>query len=109
MLSPEVPPLKRPSVTSAHALPRPLPFRNEVGYSISCMPGPPFGPSYEITTTSPASIWSAMMASHAASCEWKTRAAPSNFQDDSSTPAVFTMQPSVGDVAVEHGQPAVRL
>ena len=31
MLSPEVPPLKRPSVMSAHALPRPLPFKYEVG------------------------------------------------------------------------------
>ena len=45
MLRPDVPPLKRPSVTSAQALPSPFPFRNDVGYSISCMPGPPFGPS----------------------------------------------------------------
>ncbi len=29
--SPEVPPEKRPSVTSAHTLPRPRPLRNEVG------------------------------------------------------------------------------
>ena len=42
---PEVPPEKRPSVISAQTLPRPLDFRYEVGYSISCMPGPPRGPS----------------------------------------------------------------
>ena len=33
MLKPEVPPLKRPSVIKAQALPSPLPFKNEVGYS----------------------------------------------------------------------------
>ena len=43
--SPDVPPEKRPSVISAHARPRPLPLRKLVGYSISCIPGPPFGPS----------------------------------------------------------------
>ncbi len=42
---PEVPPENRPSVISAQALPRPRPFRKDVGYSISCMPGPPLGPS----------------------------------------------------------------
>ena len=45
MLSPDVPPENRPSVISAQALPSPLPLRNDVGYSISCIPGPPFGPS----------------------------------------------------------------
>ena len=45
MLKPDVPPEKRPSVSSAQTLPMPLDFRYEVGYSISCMPGPPFGPS----------------------------------------------------------------
>ena len=45
MDSPEVPPENRPSVTSAQARPSPLPLRKLVGYSISCMPGPPRGPS----------------------------------------------------------------
>lgn len=45
MDSPDVPPENRPSVTRAHALPSPRPLRKLVGYSISCMPGPPFGPS----------------------------------------------------------------
>ena len=39
------PPENRPSVMSAHTLPRPRPLMNDVGYSISCMPGPPAGPS----------------------------------------------------------------
>jgi hypothetical protein len=43
--SPDVPPENRPSVMSAQARPRPLPFRKLVGYSISCIPGPPRGPS----------------------------------------------------------------
>ena len=42
---PEVPPENRPSVISAQARPSPLPLRKLVGYSISCMPGPPRGPS----------------------------------------------------------------
>ncbi|SLH65876.1 Uncharacterised protein [Mycobacteroides abscessus subsp. abscessus] len=45
MDSPEVPPENRPSVISAHCLPRPAPLRNAVGCSISCIPGPPAGPS----------------------------------------------------------------
>ena len=39
------PPENRPSVTSAHFAPSPAPLRNAVGCSISCMPGPPDGPS----------------------------------------------------------------
>lgn len=45
--------LKRPSVMSAHSLPRPAPMMAEVGVSISGMPGPPLGPSYRMTTTEP--------------------------------------------------------
>ena len=45
MLNPEVPPLKRPSVIRAHSFPYSLDLILEVGYSISCIPGPPFGPS----------------------------------------------------------------
>ncbi len=43
--SPDVPPLNRPSVISAHSLSRCRDLMYEVGYSISCMPGPPCGPS----------------------------------------------------------------
>jgi hypothetical protein len=42
---PWVPPLNRPSVTSAQSPPRPAPFIAPVTASISRMPGPPLGPS----------------------------------------------------------------
>ena len=93
--SPEVPPENRPSVTSAQARPRPLPFRKEVGYSISCIPGPPRGPSYLMTTTSPAVTRPARIPSTASSCDSKTRAGPENVHSSSGTPAVFTTAPSV--------------
>ncbi|CRF96153.1 Uncharacterised protein [Streptococcus pneumoniae] len=48
---PRVAPEKRPSVIKATSFPNPLPTIEEVGASISGMPGPPFGPSYLITTT----------------------------------------------------------
>ena len=38
-------PLNRPSVISATDEPSPIPAIAEVGFSISRMPGPPFGPS----------------------------------------------------------------
>ena len=42
---PDVPPEKRPSVNKAQDLPNPFDFKYAVGYNISCIPGPPFGPS----------------------------------------------------------------
>ncbi len=42
-----------PSVIKAHWPPSPAPMRAPVGVNISGMPGPPFGPSYRITTTVP--------------------------------------------------------
>ena len=42
---PDEPPENRPSVISAHTRPSPAPLRNAVGCSISCIPGPPDGPS----------------------------------------------------------------
>ena len=53
MTNPWLPPEKRPSVMRATSLPRPLPITAEVGESISRMPGPPLGPSYRMTMTSP--------------------------------------------------------
>ena len=38
-------PEKRPSVIRATLSPSPMPAIAEVGFSISLMPGPPFGPS----------------------------------------------------------------
>ena len=56
MQGPRVPPENRPSVTSTTRV-YPSPIRAEVGESISGMPGPPRGPSYRITTTSPSRTW----------------------------------------------------
>ena len=45
-----------PSVISATVESNPIPAIAEVGLSISLIPGPPLGPSYLITTTSPGTI-----------------------------------------------------
>ena len=67
----------------------------EVGYNISCIPGPPFGPSWVMTTTSPAlTRFSSRMPSQAVSCESNTRAGPLKWKRLSSTPAVLITQPS---------------
>ena len=50
---PLVAPENRPSVINATSLPNPLPTMEDVGASISGIPGPPLGPSYLITTTCP--------------------------------------------------------
>ena len=52
-MKPWVAPEKRPSVRRATLSPRPSPTSAAVTCSISRMPGPPFGPSLRITTTSP--------------------------------------------------------
>ena len=45
MDAPRLAPEKRPSVISATVEPKPIPAIAEVGFNISLMPGPPFGPS----------------------------------------------------------------
>ena len=47
------PPEKRPSVIKATLFPKPAPMIAEVGFNISGIPGPPFGPHILITTTVP--------------------------------------------------------
>ena len=89
-----MPPENRPSVTSAQARPSPLPLRKLVGYSISCIPGPPRGPSYRITTTSPATTRPPRIPVTASSCDSNTFAGPENVHSSSGTPAVFTTAPS---------------
>lgn len=89
---PRVPPEKRPSVMRAALMPAPL--IAEVGASISCIPGPPFGPSYLITTTSPSLILPPRIADRESSWVLKTRAVPVNWRISGSTPAVLTTAPS---------------
>ena len=60
------------------------------------MPGPPFGPSYLITTTSPGLIFFARIASTPSSSELNTLAFPSN--EKPSFPVIFATAPSFGDV-----------
>ena len=66
-----------PSVISATEDPSPIPAIADVGFSISLMPGPPLGPSYLITTTSPALIFPPRIASMASSSQSNTLAGPS--------------------------------
>ena len=63
-----------------------------VSASISRIPGPPFGPSYRMTTTSPALICFAFTAAKASSSLLNTLAGPRCWSFF--TPAVFTTQPS---------------
>ena len=95
-MNPLVPPENLPSVTIATCLPSPWPTRAAVVASISRMPGPPFGPSYLITTTSPGTIPPFETSSKAASSRSKTRALPSNVVI--STPAVLITAPSGASV-----------
>ena len=66
-----------PSVIKATLEPSPIPAIADVGLSISLIPGPPFGPSYLITTTSPATILPDLIAVIASSSQSNTLAGPS--------------------------------
>ena len=91
-ISPCVAPEKRPSVSNATARPSPSPTMAEVTPSISRIPGPPFGPSYRTTTTSPARMRRPWTARNASSSQSNTRAGPSN--RNGSCPVIFATQPS---------------
>ena len=90
--NPFVAPENRPSVTSATSLPSPAPATAAVTASISGIPGEPFGPSYRMTMTSPASILPDVSASNASCSESKGRAVPVNVRR--SAPAIFITLPS---------------
>ena len=84
---------KRPSVINATSLPKPRPTIEEVGANISGIPGPPFGPSYLMTTTWPARTVRLSIASTASSCELKQIAFPVNVLIDGSTPPTLITAP----------------
>ena len=88
--APLVAPLKRPSVISATVEPSPIPEIADVGLSISLIPGPPFGPSYRITTTSPGFIFPPLIASIASSSLSNTLAGPSCLSISGATALLFT-------------------
>ncbi|MNI61926.1 hypothetical protein D3C73_1172180 [compost metagenome] len=88
---PCVPPEKRPSVMSATDLPNPAPIINEVGLSISGIPGAPIGPSFLITTTSPGLILPEAIPATKSCSPSNTRAGPVNFSP--SLPDIFATEP----------------
>ena len=92
IIRPRVAPLKRPSVSSATESPKPSPTIAPVTASISRVPGPPFGPSLRITTTSPAFTRLAFTAAMASSSDSKTRAGPRWLSR--SCPLIFATHPS---------------
>ena len=92
MHGPWVAPENRPSVISSTSLPRPAPLIAPVTASISRIPGPPAGPSYRITTASPALIAPAVTAAIASFSSSKTRATP--YISAASNDALLTTAPS---------------
>ena len=84
-----VAPENLPSVISATCSPIPCPYIAAVVASISLIPGPPFGPSYLITITSPFLYFCLDTASKASSSELKHRALPLKFVDFN--PATLTI------------------
>ena len=102
-------PLNLPSVISATDLSSPIPDIADVGESISLIPGPPFGPSYLITITSPATILLLNIASTASSSELNTLAGPSWTNISGSTADLFTTAPSTAKFPLSTAIPPVLL
>mmetsp|Transcript_11041 Transcript_11041/g.20034 ORF Transcript_11041/g.20034 Transcript_11041/m.20034 type:complete len:390 (+) Transcript_11041:309-1478(+) len=92
MMKPWEPPEKRPSVISATCLPKPAPMIALVGVNISLMPGPPFGPSYLITTKSPFWIFPCSSPRSIASSPSNTLAGPVKVVP--SLPVILATEPS---------------
>ena len=65
----------------------------DVGLSISLIPGPPLGPSYLITTTSPSTIFPPFIALIASSSQSKTLAGPECLSISGTTALLFTTEP----------------
>lgn len=93
MAAPLVAPLNLPSVISATSPFSLLPLILEVGVSISLIPGPPFGPSYLMTITSPLLILLLSMAFTHSSSLLNTFAFPLNFIIFLDTAVCFTTAP----------------
>ena len=107
--APFVAPLNLPSVISATDLSNPIPQIAEVGDNISLIPGPPFGPSYLITTTSPSTILFPNIASIASSSESNTLAGPLWFSISSRTADFLTTAPSKAKFPFKTAIPPVSL
>ena len=77
----------------ATELPKPAPISADVGFNISGIPGPPFGPSLRITTTCPALISPLDKNSITSSSRSQTFASPS--KRSPSFPVILAIAPSV--------------
>jgi hypothetical protein len=64
----------------------------DVGFNISGIPGPPLGPSYLITTTSPFETSEFLIAERHSNSLLKTLAGPENIKP--SLPVIFATHPS---------------
>ena len=98
-----------PSVIRATVEPSPIPAIAEVGLSISLIPGPPLGPSYLITTTSPGTILPPLISSIASSSDSKTLAGPSCTIISSTTAERLTTLPSGARFPLSTASPPVLL
>ena len=107
--APRLAPEKRPSVISATDEPSPIPAIADVGLSISLMPGPPLGPSYLITTTSPGTIFPPFIAAIASSSQSNTLAGPSCTSISSTTAERLTTEPSGARLPERTARPPVLL
>src|SRR5665647_269302 len=87
-------PLNRPSVISAQELSRPIPASVAVGESISLIPGPPLGPSYLTTTTSPTTTFPLIRPAIQSSSLLKHFAGPSWTSISGRTAPFLTTAPS---------------
>ena len=90
---PCVPPLNLPSVIKATLFPNPAPIKAEVGFNISGIPGPPFGPTYRMTTTSPTLIFLSSIPWINSFSPSNTLAGPVNFSP--SFPVIFATEPLI--------------
>ena len=88
---PWVPPENLPSVIKATSFPNPAPIIAAVGFNISGIPGPPLGPSYLITTTSPLLTTPSAIPLFASYSLSKTLAGPS--KKSPSFPVIFATEP----------------
>src|SRR4030095_14979630 len=90
--APQVAPEKRPSVISSTSLPRPAPLMAPGTARISREPGPPLGPSFRLTSTSPLPTRPPVTAAKQSSSESNTLALPRKVR--LSLPGIFTTEPA---------------
>ena len=98
-----------PSVIRATVSPSPIPAIADVGFNISLIPGPPLGPSYLITTTSPSTIFPPLIAAIASSSHSNTLAGPSCTIIESATAERLTTEPSGARFPLRTARPPVLL